>query len=110
MRSSPNFAFDIKYLLSHGVKCNMANVLELFYESEAVVWEVFCKKGVPQNFTKFSGNHLCKSLFFNKFLISLFEFRYSFAAQQQTSTSRRQKFYLFYLKFSADFHDFSLEI
>ena len=25
--------------------------------------EVFCKKGVPKNLTKFSGKHLCWSLF-----------------------------------------------
>ena len=28
--------------------------------------EVFCKKGVLRNFTKFTGKHLCQSLFFNK--------------------------------------------
>ena len=28
--------------------------------------EVFCKKGVPRNFAKFTGKHLCQSLFFNK--------------------------------------------
>ena len=28
--------------------------------------EVFCKKGVRRNFVKFSGKHLCHSLFFNK--------------------------------------------
>ena len=27
--------------------------------------EVFCKKGVLSNFVKFSGKHLCQSLFFN---------------------------------------------
>ena len=27
--------------------------------------EVFCKKGVLENFTKFTGKHLCQSLFFN---------------------------------------------
>ena len=27
--------------------------------------EVFCKKGVVRNFTKFTGKHLCQSLFFN---------------------------------------------
>ena len=27
--------------------------------------EVFCKKGVLRNFTKFTGKHLCQSLFFN---------------------------------------------
>ena len=28
--------------------------------------DVFCKKGVLRNFTKFTGRHLCQSLFFNK--------------------------------------------
>ena len=28
--------------------------------------EVFCKKDVFRNFTKFKGKHLCQSLFFNK--------------------------------------------
>ena len=28
--------------------------------------EVFCKKGVLRNFTKFTGKHLHQSLFFNK--------------------------------------------
>ena len=28
--------------------------------------EVFCKKAVLRNFTKFTVKHLCKSLFFNK--------------------------------------------
>ena len=28
--------------------------------------EVFCKKGVLRNFTKFKGKHLRQSLFFNK--------------------------------------------
>ena len=29
--------------------------------------EVFCKKkGVPRNFAKFIGKHLCQCLFFNK--------------------------------------------
>ena len=27
---------------------------------------MFCKKGVLRNLTKFTGNHLCQSLFFNK--------------------------------------------
>ena len=27
--------------------------------------KVFCKKGVLRNFTKFTGKHLCQSLFFN---------------------------------------------
>ena len=28
--------------------------------------EGFCKKGVLKNFTKFTGKHLCQSLFFNE--------------------------------------------
>ena len=28
--------------------------------------EVFYKKGVHRNFTKFTGKHLCQSIFFNK--------------------------------------------
>ena len=28
--------------------------------------EVFCKKGVLKNLAKFTGKHLCRSLFFNK--------------------------------------------
>ena len=28
--------------------------------------EVFCKKGVLRNFSRFTGKHLCQSLFFNK--------------------------------------------
>ena len=27
---------------------------------------VFLKNGVPRNFAKFTGKHLCQSLFFNK--------------------------------------------
>ena len=27
---------------------------------------VFCKKGVVRNFAKFTGKHLCQSLFLNK--------------------------------------------
>ena len=32
---------------------------------EAVV-QVLCKKGALRNFAKFTGKHLCQSLFFNK--------------------------------------------
>ena len=28
--------------------------------------EMFCKKGVLRNFAKFTGKHLCQSLFLNK--------------------------------------------
>ena len=32
--------------------------------------EVFCKRGVLKNVTKFIGKHLCQSLFFNKVAVS----------------------------------------
>ena len=32
--------------------------------------KVFCKKGVFRNFTKFTGKHMCQSLFFNKKIVS----------------------------------------
>ena len=28
--------------------------------------DVFCKRGVLRNFTKFTGKHLCQGLYFNK--------------------------------------------
>ena len=34
--------------------------------TEAFIPEVFCEKGVLENFAKFTGKHLCQSLFFNK--------------------------------------------
>ena len=34
--------------------------------TEAATRGVLCKKGVLRNFTKFTGKHLCQSLFFNK--------------------------------------------
>ena len=33
--------------------------------------EVFCRKGVLRNFAKFTGKHLCQSLFFNKETLAL---------------------------------------
>ena len=39
-------------------------LLRLNYRSSRP--EVFCKKGVLRNFTKFAGKHLCQSSFFHK--------------------------------------------
>ena len=36
------------------------------HDTEAVVRRCSVKKGVLKNFTKFTGKHLCQSLFFNK--------------------------------------------
>ena len=40
-----------------------SNIVKLFLQKQPP--EVFCKKGVLENFTKFTGKHLCQSLFFN---------------------------------------------
>ena len=33
--------------------------------------EVFCKKGVLRNFEKFTGKHLCQSIFFSNLLLAV---------------------------------------
>ena len=38
----------------------------LWNETVRQITEMFCKKGAPRNFTKFTWKHLCWSLFFNK--------------------------------------------
>ena len=51
----------------HGIECksnkNNEDVTEKVRSSRP---KVFCKKGVHRNFSKFTGKHLCQSLFFNK--------------------------------------------
>ena len=42
-------------------------ILKAFSQgTEAATRGVLCKKVVLENFTKFTGKHLCQSLFFNK--------------------------------------------
>ena len=62
--------------------------------------EVFCKKGVLRNFTKFTGKHLCQNLFFNKgaglrpefceISKSTFSYRTPPAVAPKTSTTHSQ--------------------
>ena len=40
------------------------NIKTITYRSRRP--EAFCKKGILENLTKFTGKHLCQSLFFNK--------------------------------------------
>ena len=47
-----------------GVIWNLKLLGQWVYRSSCP--EVFCKKGVLRNFTKFTGKDLCQSLFFNK--------------------------------------------
>ena len=44
----------------------MASEKSLLLENQKQPPEVFCKKGVLEIFAKFTGKHLCQSLFFNK--------------------------------------------
>ena len=39
--------------------------------------EVFCKKGVLRNFVKFTGKHLCQSLFFKETLAQVFSVNFA---------------------------------
>ena len=45
----------------------------MFHEEEAVVQRCSVKKDVLENFAKFTGKHLCQSLFFNKVAGKFFE-------------------------------------
>ena len=40
--------------------------VSIFFKTYRSSRPVFCKKCVLRNFTKFTGKHLCQSLFFNK--------------------------------------------
>ena len=54
--------FDIRgYSHSYGLNQTMITV-----HLRSSRPEVFCKKGVLSNFAKFTGKHLCQSLYFNK--------------------------------------------
>ena len=46
----------------------MKSVVNVYANNRSSHPEVFFKKGVLRNFTKFTGKYLCQSLFFNKVL------------------------------------------
>ena len=48
------------YLASHQIMWHNKRI-----HSRSNRLEVFCKKDVPRNFAKFTGQHLCQGLFFN---------------------------------------------
>ena len=53
--------------IQHGALCNNGcRLLAVSYSFRNSRLEVLCEKGVLRNFTKFTGKHLCQSLFFNK--------------------------------------------
>ena len=75
---SLNFSFTTRYLsvLTSFLPSDVKPILsskELSFCSALIsinnlssLPEMFCKKGVLKNFAKFTGKHLCQSLFFNK--------------------------------------------
>ena len=50
------------YIILYIILCIMSKIILCQKQPP----EVFCKKGVLRNFSKFTGKHLCQSLFFNK--------------------------------------------
>ena len=58
-----NMAFDVLLSTVFVKKFLNSSFLALLRRSRP---EVLCKKGVLGNFAKFTGKHLCQSLFFNK--------------------------------------------
>ena len=51
------------------------NTFLLSYHTEAVSQRCSVRKGVLRNFAKFTGKHLCQSLFFNKVAGLTFSYR-----------------------------------
>ena len=57
----------IGWYQKHQIEALVKNFsVNLFGLLEATTGGVFCKKGILRNFAKFTGKHLCQSLFFNK--------------------------------------------
>ena len=68
-KTCPNLANLAVDLFDYSFKSNtylLYRPIEGGAENRSSRPEVFCKKGVLRNFTKFKGKHLCQSLFFNK--------------------------------------------
>ena len=51
----------------------LIRIIQLYqkYISRSTRPDIFCKKGVLRNFTKFTVKHLCLSLFFNKVAVEV---------------------------------------
>ena len=58
-----SFSILILHAFQQNLERNMFSLITIFRSSRP---GVFCKKGVLRNFAKFTGKHLCQSLFFNK--------------------------------------------
>ena len=47
------------------LKTNKKKTTKIWLKRSSLL-EAFYKNGVPRNFTKFTGKHMCQNLFFNK--------------------------------------------
>ena len=61
----------MKYTIDNITSTDLENEAFRFYEDKITYCrssylEMFCKKGAFKNFSKFTGKHLCQTLFFNK--------------------------------------------
>ena len=56
----------LQCLTLNGINLNKIYEADCFRSSRP---EVFCKKGVLRNFAKFTGRHLCQSLFLKNFFL-----------------------------------------
>ena len=58
---------EIQFLMqiTNGKQCEL-NSVSCFFTYRSCCPKMFCKKGVLRNFVKFTGKHLCQSLFFDK--------------------------------------------
>ena len=52
--------------IGQGERGRAKNCFKIWISKIRINFQVFCKKDVLRNFAKFTGKHLCQSLFFNK--------------------------------------------
>ena len=70
LRKTASICFTSKYYNKWKwriwTRLDLYRVQSIFLNVQRCRSEVFCKKAVHRNFTKFTGKYLCQSLFFNK--------------------------------------------
>ena len=58
--------YILRYLLIHPLRNLLKQIIRVLATFRSSRLEVFCKIGALRNFPKFTGKHLCQSLFLNK--------------------------------------------
>ena len=73
--STSSVSFRLDYLLETVPVTNKyIEIVKVYANNQKKPPELFYEKGVLKNFPKFTGKHLCKSLFFNKVAGLVLEF------------------------------------